>query len=459
MQLYYGSSSLKKVFYGDTPVNKIYRGNNLVYIRDVVFTITPNPSDANVVLTATGYTQVGNTITVPYGTNVTYQVSKSGYATVTNTIPATSETPILVNITQQHTFTITPTPSNASVVLTASGFTQVGNSIVVDHDTVVDYTVSKTGYVTQQNSVTVSSDQNLAIQLALENYTLTINPYPSDATVSFNTGTVSGNTCTAPYGTTITYTVSRSDYETVNDSITLTSNLTVNVNLRYRPYTPGQIVFNSSTPGNYSTTLLADGNYSVVYSGGGGSGSSVACRTDSAFTVKDRSQSSGTNAQKLTATINVPVGQQYTVTGVIGGGAAGSSTCSRSSYDSRSAGTPGSGYQSGTAGTTAKYNHNPVLAAGSGGGSTSLVVNNSLIGTAAGGNGGSASIKYNQTGTSTTVSWKTLSVTGGTGGSGGASGNGSAGGAASYGAGSGSSNTSGAGTNGYVTITFNSYAQ
>lgn len=45
------------------------------------FTIVPTPSDATVTLTASGYTQSGNSITVASGTSVTWKVSKSGYTT------------------------------------------------------------------------------------------------------------------------------------------------------------------------------------------------------------------------------------------------------------------------------------------------------------------------------------------------------------------------------------------
>ena len=48
--------------------------------------INPNPSDATVLLTATGYTQEGNNISVLEGTEVTYSVSKEGYTTQTGTV-------------------------------------------------------------------------------------------------------------------------------------------------------------------------------------------------------------------------------------------------------------------------------------------------------------------------------------------------------------------------------------
>lgn len=49
------------------------------------FTISPTPSTATVTLTASGYTQSGNSITVPNGTTVSWSVSASGYTTQTGT--------------------------------------------------------------------------------------------------------------------------------------------------------------------------------------------------------------------------------------------------------------------------------------------------------------------------------------------------------------------------------------
>ena len=56
----------------------------------VTLTINPTPSNATVVLIATGYLQEGNSITVPYGTTVVYTISADGYTTVTASMMVTS---------------------------------------------------------------------------------------------------------------------------------------------------------------------------------------------------------------------------------------------------------------------------------------------------------------------------------------------------------------------------------
>jgi len=148
------------------------------------------------------------------------------------------------------TLTINPTPSDATVTLTASGYTQSGNSITVRTGTNVNYTVSKTGYATQSNVISVTNNQSLAISLNINYYTLTINPTPNNATVTFSTGTVSGNTVSVPYNTTVNYTVSKNGYVSASGSRTLTSNISVSVPLNAK--LPGGL----PEPTSYSTTLL-----------------------------------------------------------------------------------------------------------------------------------------------------------------------------------------------------------
>lgn len=62
-------------------------------------------------------------------------------------------------------------------------------------------------------------------------YTLTINPTPADATVTFDTGEVVGNTCKVIEGTSVTYTVSKAGYGTKTASICMLSDNTINVTI------------------------------------------------------------------------------------------------------------------------------------------------------------------------------------------------------------------------------------
>ena len=104
-------------------------------------------------------------------------------------------------------------------------------------------------------------------------YTLTINPTPADATVTFSTGTVSGNSCTVADGTSVTYTVSKTGYASETATVTVTADQTINVTLSEGHYTPDQVLYESSTGGASTTlNLLDDGKYQVICIAGGGGG-------------------------------------------------------------------------------------------------------------------------------------------------------------------------------------------
>lgn len=73
-------------------------GTYVAALPEYTFTITPIPSDATVVLAASGFAQSGNSITVEEGTEVTYTVSKDGYNTKSGTVAPTSNTIITVTL-------------------------------------------------------------------------------------------------------------------------------------------------------------------------------------------------------------------------------------------------------------------------------------------------------------------------------------------------------------------------
>ena len=182
-------------------------------------TIATTPSDAVVTFdtSISGGTVSGKSITVPYNTEITYSVSKTGYQTLSNQIYTVVRTEV-INATpltkNNYTLTINPDPVDAIVTLTADGYTQLNNSITVPYETSVNYSVSRSGYATQSGSEIVTSTKTTNISLTKNNYTLTVNTNPSDATIDFSTGTVSGHSVTVPYNTTVTYTVSKSGYIT-----------------------------------------------------------------------------------------------------------------------------------------------------------------------------------------------------------------------------------------------------
>lgn len=109
-----------KIFKGSD--GKIYKVGSAIrtLVVDCTITINPLPNDATVILTASGYTQVGNSITVKTGVIVQYSVSKTGYETASGTITASGNQVITIilypqidlsdyeyNTTSQHNVTLT----------------------------------------------------------------------------------------------------------------------------------------------------------------------------------------------------------------------------------------------------------------------------------------------------------------------------------------------------------------
>ena len=214
-------------------------------------------------------------------------------------------------------------------------------------------------------------------------------------------------------------------------------------------------VYSSTTAGSYSESL-SWGKYKIVISGGGGSGS--ACIRESTQQETTTLQG-GFAAQEKTVFVEVGNDETKTISGTIGAGGGGAyvymsasaawgdTTTVTSSY-----GAGGAGYQNGNTPGNKYAVSRPYARAwgavgGSGGGSTSVLVDSVLLDVAAGGNGGTVTI--NDSGYRTSA--------GGAGGNGGTtSGTGSAGGARGYWF-AGSSHSAGSvtstpGTDGYVRI-------
>ena len=241
---------------GHLGVNDNITRNISLSLQTFTYTINPTPADSTVILTASGYTQSGNSIVVPYNTSVSYNVSRTGYATKTGSEIIIQDTTTSISLTKNnYTITISTTPSDATVTFNTG--TISGKSCTVLYDTEVTYQISRTGYVTSQEYIKVvtQTETITAPALVKDNFTLTINPTPSNATVTFNTsGTISGNSITVPYNTTVSYTVSATGYETKTQSTTVDTNKSVSVILN----TLYTFTINP-TPSDSTVTLTASG--------------------------------------------------------------------------------------------------------------------------------------------------------------------------------------------------------
>lgn len=79
-----GDLSISNMLLGDTQVDKVYHGTDLIWLQPVTLTVVPNSNKVTVTLFASGYPVVSGTgaqsITVVKGTNVSYTAGGVGYA-------------------------------------------------------------------------------------------------------------------------------------------------------------------------------------------------------------------------------------------------------------------------------------------------------------------------------------------------------------------------------------------
>ena len=188
----------------------------------VTLMITPTPANATVKINDVEQ----NAITVDYGTKVTYAVSATGYVSKSGeeTLISNKTLPVALD-KQKVTVTIAPTPADATVKIDG----EVKSEVTVDYGTEVSYEVSKTGYVSKSGTETVTATKTLTVVLEVQKVTFAITPTPTDATVTIND--VVQSSLTANYGTAITWSVAKDGFTAQNGSLTLTEDKTLLVTL------------------------------------------------------------------------------------------------------------------------------------------------------------------------------------------------------------------------------------
>ena len=145
--------------------------NVTINVKTSSFTISATPATASIHMidldgegevTGTGTATLSN---IPYGHQVTWDVSLEGYTSQSGEETVTED--ITKNITLETetvTFTITPTPSDATVTIN----NVVQNSVEVEKGSTVTWSVEKTGYVTQSGEEVVNEDTTKTITLVEE---------------------------------------------------------------------------------------------------------------------------------------------------------------------------------------------------------------------------------------------------------------------------------------------------
>jgi len=147
-------------------------------------------------------------------------------------------------------------------------------------------------------------------------------------------------------------------------------------------------IFDNGTPSDAPYTIkLQPGFYFYEMSGGGGAGGAA---DSTVGDTADIPSENGYNGEFLSGTFYIA--QESVVKIYVGGGAKGSYARGHTPYDS---GDPGIGYHSGAKGTPIRvqrkwiwFEKYDTIATGSGGGSSAILINNSLEREARGGNGG-----------------------------------------------------------------------
>lgn len=189
------------------------------------FSITSTPSDATITINGT----VQSSVTIDYGSSVTWSVVKTGYITQSNTQTITSDTSLSIILISEeapkYTLIVSPTPTDATVTLNGT----VQSSINIAEGSIVNWSVSKTGYVTQSGTETVTADKTLTITLVEQTYTFTITATPSSATIILNSVVRSSISVTT--GTVVSWSVSNSGYVTQTGTETITADKTNTVTL------------------------------------------------------------------------------------------------------------------------------------------------------------------------------------------------------------------------------------
>lgn len=269
-----------------------------VYLKNLTptFQIEATPNTAAVQFEVDGHSVQASAISVKLNDTVNWTVSKAGYATQSGTKVITQDDTLQVTLVENtFIFTIIPIPSNATVVLIAAGYPTVSGtgtqSIAVRSNTVVDYEVSALDYTTKTDSVTVLADETDTIELEPEvqeyefnldtdnlaiitdyagprtditvplfvngDYSsiFRVNPTPADATVTLVASgyTQENNEIAVLPGTSVTYTVSKPDYITATDTVTVTTPQDLNITLSY--YAVNVENFNYSSDANNNITL------------------------------------------------------------------------------------------------------------------------------------------------------------------------------------------------------------
>lgn len=194
-----------------------------------------------VTITATGYTQVSNYIDVPIGTLVTYSVSKQGHQTEGPfycTVTGSATRSVKLTSLPMWTFNVVPTPADSTVSMASGQYTSNTGSIEVPQGSTVTYSISHASMNSYSGSRMIPASSADTDPVTIERIltsTISIESVsPADATISWMTGTgdaSSGLSCTAYCTNTVSLTITKTGYDTINRSYPESGDYLLNTNL------------------------------------------------------------------------------------------------------------------------------------------------------------------------------------------------------------------------------------
>ena len=196
-----------------------------------------------------------NKTTLPYGTFVSYSITKPKYYGISDAFKLLMDEEIDITLKKKVRFILLPEPISAEVELKTSTNNQcydyddgskVGKYIDVKEGDRVYYKVSMNGYLTNEGSVVAVGniekddyyEQWLNISLT-PIYTLTIVPTPSDATVklTYEGYNQVGNSISVPKDSYVHYEVSKVGYTSISGNFRVIQNTTYPISLDDNVYT------------------------------------------------------------------------------------------------------------------------------------------------------------------------------------------------------------------------------
>jgi len=215
----------------------------------LTFSIVAIPADSTITINGQTLSQ----ITLPIGSRIDWTVACEGWNSQTGFVESLGAdspgvaAPLVVDLTrQEYSLTVTAQPNTASVTLLYNGVpdTKTGtNTITVPANSVVHVVAAQEGYTTYEQDITVDTpNKAVPVVLVPAYFVFRVNATPANAyiVISDSQGSVDGTgTCVknvAPNAR-VRYVVSADTYQTVDQEVTVTSSMTIPVNLTQRMVT------------------------------------------------------------------------------------------------------------------------------------------------------------------------------------------------------------------------------